>query len=82
MVTQATLLAQKFKNVYLETSWLPIPFVLNILNTIGSEKLMFSSDQYLNLPLEILKYKEIIKNKSDYERIMSGTAIEVFGLKI
>lgn len=82
MVQQATLLAQKFDNVYLETSWLPGPYCSNMLKTVGASKLMFSSDLYNNLPLEIVKYKKIVKSKSDYERIMAGTAIEVFGLKV
>jgi len=82
MVQQAILLAQKFDNVYLETSWLPAPYILNILKTIGASKLMFASDLSLNVPVEIVKYKMLVKKNSDYERIMAGTAMEVFNLKI
>ena len=82
MFQQAIILAQKFDNVYLETSWLPAPYVLNILKTIGASRLMFASDLSLNLPMEIMKYKMLIKKNSDYERIMAGTAKEVFNLKL
>ena len=82
MIQQAIVLAQKFDNVYLETSWLPVPYVLEILKIIGADKLMFASDLSLNVPIEVMKYKMLVKKKSEYERIMSGTAIEVFNLKI
>ncbi len=82
MVEQAMQMGKRFENVYLDTSWLPAPFTLNLFKELGANKLMFASDLCVNVELEIMKYKSIISSQSDFNRIMSGTAIEVFDLNL
>lgn len=82
MVEQASIMARKFDNVYLEPSWLPGPFITSLVKDVGAEKIMFSSDICANLKIELEKYRCVVKKPHDFERIMSGTAIEVFELNI
>jgi hypothetical protein len=77
---QALYLARRFENVYLEPSWLNVMNVKKALDSIGASKIMFSSDQALNASVELAKYRAVLKKSSELERVLSGTAIEVFGL--
>lgn len=77
---QALMLARKWDNVYLEPSWLSIINIRKILEDIGPEKVMFSSDHALNVPVELTKYRTLINDKNKLERVLSGTVREVFNL--
>jgi len=77
---QALFLAKEFDNVYLEPSWLGIHHVMSALKTIGAGKMMFSSDHSINVPVELAKYRTAIEDKMELEKVMSGTAAEVFNL--
>jgi len=79
---QALYLAREFDNVYMEPSWLSILNVRKAIKQIGVERIMFSSDHAINVPVELAKYKTLIEDKDDLERVLSGTAIEVFNLKV
>lgn len=79
---QALYIAKKFQNVYLEPSWLTIYNTRKMINTLGASKIMFSSDQAINIPVELTKYRTLINNKKDLEEVFSGTTIKVFNLKI
>lgn len=77
---QALSLARRFGHVYLEPSWLSILNLRKALHTIGSGKIMFSSDHAVNIPVELAKYTTLLQPGSGLDRVMAGTAIEVFGL--
>lgn len=79
--TQALSLARRFDHVYLEPSWLSILNVRKALATIGPEKIMFSSDHAVNIPVELVKYQTLLPQGEGLQRVLSGTAAEVFGLK-
>lgn len=79
---QALYLARENDNVYLEPSWSSILNVRKALKTIGPEKIMFSTDHAINAPVELAKYRTLIEDEKQLERVLSGTAIEVFGLKV
>jgi uncharacterized protein len=79
---QALFLAKEFENVYLEPSWLSILNLKKAVKEIGAEKVMFSSDHAINVPVELTKYKTAINDEKQLERALSGTAIEVFKLKV
>ncbi len=80
-INTATYIAKTHDNVYLEPSWVDIASVMGMIREVGCSKLMFSSDVAENIPVELAKYRRAISNTSDLERVLSGTAIEVFGLK-
>lgn len=80
--SQALYLAEKFEQVYLEPSWLSVLCLRTALKKIGSNKIMFSSDHVVNIPVELAKYRALLpENCGEWERVMHGTAEEVFGLE-
>lgn len=79
---QALYLVTEFDNIYLEPSWLNILNLRKAINQIGVDRIMFSSDHAINVPVELAKYNTLIENKDDLKRVLSGTAIEVFNLSI
>jgi len=79
---QALYLAKENENVYLEPSWLSILNIRKALKEIGVTKLMFSSDHAVNVPVELTKYRTLIHDANQLERVLSGTAVEVFNLKV
>ena len=77
---QALFLAQEFDNVYIEPSWLGVLNLKKMIDELGPEKIMFSSDLPNNIPVELTKYRSIIKDENDLEQVLSGTVIKVFKL--
>lgn len=80
-VGTASYIARTHDNVYLEPSWVDVAALGGMIKEVGCSKLMFSSDVVENIPVELIKYKTAISSEADLERVLSGTAMEVFGLK-
>ncbi|MBN1675025.1 MAG: amidohydrolase [Kiritimatiellae bacterium] len=80
-VRQAMYLAETFDNVYLEPSWVNVLSVREMVRTLGPHRIMFSSDDPLNIPVELAKYRAAITDAGQLEQALAGTAVEVFGLK-
>lgn len=80
---EALLAAQMCDNIYLELSTCYTFQVAAAMGKIGSSKLMFGSDGPLNVGVEIASVTEPLLrlSETDQERILSGTAIEVYKLK-
>jgi hypothetical protein len=74
---QATYLAQKYENVFLEPSWVGVLGVTNMIKTVGTTKIMFSSDSTYNIPVEMAKYKSLIKNEDELEHVFYKNAVNV-----
>lgn len=79
---QALFLAENYDNVYVEPSWLNILNTRKLIETVGVSKVMFSSDHGINVPMELTKYRTLLEDEVQLERVLSGTAIEVFQLHI
>jgi hypothetical protein len=79
---QALYIAKKFKNIYMEPSWTNVLYIQDIIREIGPARVMFSTDDPVNAPVELAKYRTAIKDKSALEQVFSGTAKEVFNLRI
>ena len=80
-INTATYIAKKYENVYLEPSWVDIASFIGMIKEVGCSKLMFSSDVVENIPVELEKCRCAAPGDSELERLLSGTAIEVFNLK-
>ncbi|WHH59385.1 amidohydrolase family protein [Petroclostridium sp. X23] len=78
---QATYLARKFENVFLEPSWVGVLGVMNMIKQIGCEKILFSSDNIYNIPVELAKYKSLISNQDNLEKVLYKNAVKIFNLK-
>lgn len=79
---QAVYLAEKHPNVYLEPSWVGSIGFANMLARAGAGKILFSSDYFRQLPIELCKYRSLIGDDDAFDRIMYKNAVEVYGLKL
>ncbi|MDD3172497.1 MAG: amidohydrolase family protein [Herbinix sp.] len=79
---QATYLAKKYDNVYLEPSWVGVLGVMNMINQLGYDKIMYSSDNIYNIPVELAKYKSLVKNQDDLDKILYKNAVRIYHLDV
>ena len=77
---QATYLAKTFDNLFLEPSWVGVLGVMNMIKTLGCGKILYSSDNIYNIPVELAKYRSLIKDPDDLEKVMSKNAMNIFKL--
>jgi len=77
---QARLLAKKLDNVFLEPSWCGTNAVKHMIEEVGCSKILFSSDNLDQIPVELAKYRQIIKNADDLENVMWKNANRIFRL--
>lgn len=79
---QAIYLAEKFDNVYLEPSWVEVIGVGNMLKRLGSTKVLFSSDNLYQIPVELAKYHSVISNPADLDNVLYKNLVAIYNLKI
>lgn len=79
---QAIYVASKFDNVYLEPSWVGVIAVGNMYRRLGAGRLMFSSDNLYQIPVELAKYRSVIADDNDLEKVLWKNVAEVFKLKV
>lgn len=79
---QATYLAAKYDNVFLEPSWVGVLGVMNMLKTVGCGKILFSSDNANNIPVELAKYRSLIPKAEDLEMVLYKNAVALYRLSI
>jgi len=82
MFTTALYVAELCSNVYLEPSWLDIYSLKTAIDKIGSERIMFSSDMPMNIPVELAKYRAVTEDLAVLDQLFYKTALEVFQLVI
>jgi uncharacterized protein len=78
---EAQVAASVCGNLYLETSWSIGEDIRWMISTIGPERVMLGADLPSNVPVEIAKYGALDLAPEVYDRVMGGTAVEVFHLK-
>jgi predicted TIM-barrel fold metal-dependent hydrolase len=76
---EAIVAASLFPNIYLELSSLMPHHVLEVLQRVGSERLMAGSDLPENLAIEMSKILQLDIADEDKRNILSGTGCRVFG---
>ena len=67
-------------NLYLETSWCIGEDIRWMISTIGPDRVMMGADLASNVPVEIAKYRALDLEREVYDKVMGGTAIDVFKL--
>ena len=77
---QARLLAKKLDNVFLEPSWCGTNAVKRMIQEVGCSKILFSSDNLDQIPVELAKYRQIVRNEDDLENVMWRNANRIFRL--
>ncbi len=77
---EAQVAASVCGNLYLETSWCIGEDIRWMINSIGANRVMMGADLPSNVPTEFAKYKALDLAPDLYDKVMGGTAIEVFNL--
>jgi hypothetical protein len=78
---EAQVAASLCSNLYLETSWCIGEDIRWMINTIGPDRVMLGADLPSNVPAEFAKYQALDLAPDVYDKVMGGTAIDVFNLK-
>ena len=78
---EAQVAASVCGNLYLETSWCIGEDIRWMIQTIGADRVMMGADLPSNVPVEIAKYRALDLEQEVYDKVMAGTAIEVFKLQ-
>jgi len=78
---EAQVAASICDNLYLETSWCIGEDIRWMINTIGADRVMMGADLPSNVPAEFAKYQALDLAPDVYDKVMGGTAIDVFNLK-
>ena len=79
---EAVMAAQTCDNIFLEPSWCTITSVRDMVNRIGSDRVMMASDGPLNVPVELTKFRNIDLTDSQLEDCLGRTAARVFKLPV
>lgn len=79
---QAAYLARKFDNVYLEPSWVGVIGVSKMIREVGCGKILFSSDNVYQIPVELAKYRSIISDPEELEKVLYKNAVALYGLNV
>jgi predicted TIM-barrel fold metal-dependent hydrolase len=67
-------------NLYLETSWCIGEDIRWMISTIGPDRVMMGADLPSNVPVEIAKYRSLDLTAEVYNKVMGGTAVDLFKL--
>jgi predicted TIM-barrel fold metal-dependent hydrolase len=78
---QATYLAKKHANLFLEPSWVGVLGVTNMIKQVGCGKILYSSDTISNIPVELAKYRSLVPDAAELDKILYKNAVEVYNLK-
>ncbi len=82
LFTAALYVAEICNNVYLEPSFLNIYALKSAIDKIGPDRVMFSSDMPMNVPVELVKYRTITEDSVVLDKLFYKTALEVFKLNL
>jgi uncharacterized protein len=77
----AVALAEICENVSLETSWCRPGDIGNMIDRLGSSRVMFGTDSANNVSTELAKYKSLELAPADEAEVMGGTARRLFRLE-
>ena len=78
---EAIIAADRCENIFLETSWIPPPDLKRMINKLGTSKLMFGTDLFLNVEVSIAAYHTLRLSDDELEQCMSKTAMSVYGIR-
>jgi hypothetical protein len=77
---EAQIAASICGNLYLETSWCIGEDIRWMISTIGPDRVMMGADLPSNIPVEIAKYRALNLTPEVYDKVMGGTAVDLFKL--
>lgn len=79
---EAVMAAQLCDNIFLEPSWCGITSVKDMVNRIGSDRVMMASDGPANVPVELTIFRNCDLTDSQLEDCLGRTAARVLNLPV
>ena len=73
-------MAQTFDNVLLETSWCRVSDIGQMINAVGSRKVMLGTDHPNNVSVELAKYRSLGLSEEVLTDVLDRTAVNLFGI--
>lgn len=73
-------MAQTFENVLLETSWCRVSDIGQMVNVVGSRKVMLGTDHPNNVSVELTKYRSLGLSGEVLTDVLDRTAMNVFAI--
>jgi predicted TIM-barrel fold metal-dependent hydrolase len=77
---EAQVAASVCGNLYLETSWCIGEDIRWMISTIGPDRVIMGADLPSNVPVEFAKYRALDLVPDVYNKVMGGTAVDLFKL--
>lgn len=74
-------IAEVYENVYLETSWCKVSDIGAMISRLGPSRVMMGTDHPLNVAPEMAKYASLGLSSADLDRVLGGTAAEVYRIE-
>ncbi len=78
---EALIAAMECKNIFLELSWCSVEDAFGMINTLGSNRIMFGSDSLMNITTGVFVFKSLPLSDEQLEDVLSRTAAKAFGLR-
>jgi uncharacterized protein len=79
---QAISLARRYANVYLEPSWVGTIGVQNMIRAVGCGRILYSSDSVYQIPVELAKYRALITDPADLDKVLYQNAAAIYKLSL
>lgn len=79
---EALVAAEVCDNIILEPSWCPSYMSRQMIDRIGTARVIFGSDHLSNLPVELVKYRSIGLSDEELANVLGQTASRVFPLSL
>jgi predicted TIM-barrel fold metal-dependent hydrolase len=77
---EAIVAAEVCDNLYLEPSWCPGYMARQMIDKLGTGRVLWGSDHLTNLPVELTKYRSLGLSDAELANILGGTARAIFSL--
>ncbi len=79
---ESVLIAERYSNIFLETTWTPVSVIGSFIKRLGSEKIMFGSDHIANISVELKKYENLNLDFEDLKNCLEINAKKIFRLDL
>ncbi|MBI9046897.1 MAG: amidohydrolase family protein [Anaerolineaceae bacterium] len=77
---EAQVAAQVCNNIFLEPSWCTVDGLEGLIHSVGADRIMLGSDQPMNLPVELVKYKSANLSDQELNQCFYKTAQKIFNI--
>lgn len=82
LTQEAILMAERYDNLYLDTTLALNMYVRRAMETVGADRLLMAAEHSSNLPVALTKIRSIGATEDQERQILGGNAIELYDLDV